>query len=164
MVLGNKSLSSTSTFRLCISERSISSWARVPTIGLIPLIIFIFLSVERQNNIPGRYGSADPRGDMALRAINCAQEHLQAPLSDGCCSFSAGSILSGLELGAFLKQNCRCWPAAFSWTKALPISTEKPKAGPYKGRSLGWNWKDQSPNAAPQLLAAGSDMSHSYAE
>lgn len=127
MVVGNKSLSSTRTFRLCISERSISSWARAPTTGLIPLIIFIFLSVERQNNIPGRCGSADPRGDMALRTINCSQEHLQALLSDGCCSFSAGSILSRLELGAFLKQNlnCRCWPAAFSRTKALPCPSRQ---------------------------------------
>ena len=139
MALRNKSLSSTSTFRLCISERSINSWARAPTTGLKPLIVFIFLSVERQDNVPGRCESTEPRGDMALGTTNCAQGHLQPPLSDSCCGFSAGSILSGLELSTFLKQNlnCRCWPAAFSWTKALPISTEKPKAGPCKGRRLG---------------------------
>ena len=42
MALRNKSLSSTSTFKLCISKRSVSSWTRAPTTGLIPSIIFIF--------------------------------------------------------------------------------------------------------------------------
>lgn len=116
-----------------------SSWARAFTTELPPLIIFVFLPTERQLNIPIRCGSADPRGDVALRTKNCAQGHLWAPLSDSCCSFSAGSILRGLELSTFLKQNlnCRCWPAVFSWTIALPVSTEKPKAGPYTGRMLG---------------------------
>lgn len=64
--LRNKNLSSVSTFRLSVSWRRTSSWARGSTPGLIPLIIFIFLSVVRQDDIPGRLGSADPRGDSNL--------------------------------------------------------------------------------------------------
>lgn len=59
-------MSSTITFRLLIFWTSISSWARRVTIGLIPLTMFIFLSAERQDNIPGRLGSADRRGDLIL--------------------------------------------------------------------------------------------------
>jgi len=75
-------------------------------------------------------------------------------------------MLGGLRLSTFLKQslNCRCWPAAFSWTKALLNSTKKPKAGPCEDRRLERNWKDQSPDAAPQLIAADLDVGQSYAK
>lgn len=74
--LRNKNLSSVSTFRLPVSWRRISSWARGSTPGLIPLIIFI-LSVVRLDDIAGRLGSADPRGDLNLTVHRGASRAFQ---------------------------------------------------------------------------------------